>query len=230
MKLLHIRCSPRARGAHSTRLAQAIVERLCALHPATQVQLRDLAAEPLPHVDEDYAELLAGKLTAGTTGATDAPTGAQARSDALIAELAQADAIVLGTPMHNFTVPSVLKAWIDHVLRIHRTFAPTPEGGKRGLLRDRPVYIALASGGLMLGERARQPDFLTPYLRAVFQTMGLHDLHFVVLQATVRGPDAVAAAWDAALREVAQLQAVQALPALSTLQPAAPQAAALAPT
>jgi FMN-dependent NADH-azoreductase len=223
MKLLHIRCSPRAQGGYSTRLAQAIVERLCTLHPGTQVLLRDLAAEPLPHVDEDYAELLAGKAPAGTADTMDAPTGAQARSDALIAELMQADAIVLGTPMHNFTVPSVLKAWIDHVLRIHRTFAPTPEGGKRGLLRDRPVYIALASGGPMLGERARQPDFLTPYLRAVFQTMGLHDVRFVVLQATVRGPDAVAAAWDAALREVAQLPA---LPALSRTA----QAAALAPT
>lgn len=225
MKLLHIRCSPRARGAHSTRLAQAIVAQLCTLHPTAQVVLRDLAAEPLPHVDEDYADLLAGKAPTGVTGHANAATGAQARSDALIAELMQADAIVLGTPMHNFTVPSVLKAWIDHVLRIHSTFAPTPEGGKRGLLRDRPVYIALASGGLMLGERARQPDFLTPYLRAVFHTMGLHDLHFFVLQATVRGPDAVAAAWDAVLREVAQLRPVPAPPAL---QPAAPQDATLA--
>jgi FMN-dependent NADH-azoreductase len=206
MKLLHITCSPRAQGSHSTRLAQAIVERFCALHPATQVQLRDLATEPLPHVDAAYADALAGKPPAG------AAAGALVRSDALIAELEQADAIVLGTPMHNFTVPSVLKSWIDHVLRIHRTFAPTPEGHKRGLLRNRPVYIAVASGGMFLGERARQPDFLTPYLRAVLNTMGLHDLHFFVLQATVRGPDALAAAWDDALRQVAQLAPQQPAP------------------
>ena len=206
MKLLHISCSPRAQGSHSARLAQAIVERLCALHPGTQVQLRDLATEPLPHVDGAYADALAGKVPEGTAA------GALVRSDALIAELAQADAIVLGTPMHNFTVPSVLKSWIDHVLRIHRTFAPTPEGHKRGLLRNRPVYIAVASGGMFLGERARQPDFLTPYLRAVLNTMGLHDLHFFVLQATVRGPEALAAAWDDALRQVAQLAAAQPAP------------------
>jgi len=206
MKLLHISCSPRAQGSHSARLAQAIVERLCALHPGTQVQLRDLATEPLPHVDGAYADALAGKPPA------DSAAGALVRSDALIAELAQADAIVLGTPMHNFTVPSVLKSWIDHVLRIHRTFAPTPEGHKRGLLRNRPVYIAVAAGGMFLGERARQPDFLTPYLRAVFNTMGLHDLHFFVLQATVRGPDALAAAWDDALRQVARLAAPQPAP------------------
>jgi FMN-dependent NADH-azoreductase len=206
MKLLHIACSPRVQGSHSARLAQAIVERLCVLHPVMQVQLRDLAAEPLPHVDGAYADALAGRQPAG------AAAGALVRSDALIAELEQADAIVLGTPMHNFTVPSVLKSWIDHVLRIHRTFAPTPEGHKRGLLRNRPVYIAVASGGMFLGERARQPDFLTPYLRAVLNTMGLHDLHFFVLQATVRGPDALAAAWDDALRQVAQLAAAQPAP------------------
>jgi FMN-dependent NADH-azoreductase len=65
--------------------------------------------------------------------------------------------------MNNFTVPSVLKAWIDQLLRVGRTIMPTPDG-KVGMLHDRPVFIGIASGGVFVGERANQPDFLTPYL------------------------------------------------------------------
>lgn len=191
MNILHITCSPRSEGSLSRQLSTRIVERLCARHAQARVVVRDLSAEPLPHVDSHYAFTLAGVQPVGTAGSL-------TRSDQLIAELEQADAIVLGTPMHNFTVPSTLKAWIDHVLRIHRTFTPTPEG-KKGLLHDRPVYIAVASGGLYLGEQARQPDFLTPYLQAVLATMGLKTLHFFPLQDMVRGPDAVAAVWQQAL-------------------------------
>jgi FMN-dependent NADH-azoreductase len=93
--------------------------------------------------------------------------------------------------MHNLTVPSVLKAWIDHVVRVRRTFNVSP-AGKIGLLRDRPVFVAIASGGRFSGERARQPDFLTPYLQAVLGTVGLHDLTFFSVQGTGSGPEAVA--------------------------------------
>ncbi len=198
MNILHISASPRTPHSHSARLAAAIVERLLALHPQARVQLRDLAAEPLPHVDSHYADTLAGVAPASDSA------GAVAHSDRLIAELEQADAIVLATPMHNFTVPSSLKAWIDHVLRIHRTFVPTPDG-KRGLLRDRPVYVALASGGLFHGEDARQPDFLTPYLRAVLDTMGLRRQFYLLLQGMVRSPEAVQAAWQEAQQRLDDL-------------------------
>lgn len=190
--ILHIVCSPRGDESQSTRFSSKIVERLLADsalagNAPADVVVRDLATSPLPHVDSDYAHALAGR-----PGAHD--TGSLARSDLLIAELERADAIVIGTPMHNYTVPSSLKAWIDHVLRIGRTFVPTPEG-KRGLLHDRPVYIAVASGGMYLGEHAGQPDFLTPYLKAALGTLGLSLLHFFPLQGMVRGEEAVAAVW-----------------------------------
>ncbi len=114
-------------------------------------------------------------------------------SERLIVELESADCIVIGTPMHNFTVPSVLKAWIDHVVRIHRTFNATPEG-KVGLLADRPVFIAASSGGHRIGERSRQPDFLEPYLRAILATIGLHRLTFFTVQGTAFGPEPLAGA------------------------------------
>ena len=109
--------------------------------------------------------------------------GSLDRAEALIHEIEAADVIVIGTPMHNLTVPSVLKAWIDQVLRAGRTFKSTP-AGKVGMLRDRPVFIAIASGGVFSGERANQPDFLTPYLSVVLGSMGLKTLQFLSVQAT----------------------------------------------
>lgn len=188
--ILHITCSARAEASQSTRFSYRIVERL---QPA-EVTLRDLAWAPLPHVDGLYAHALAGRPPQDRDASA---RDTLARSEQLIAELEAADAIVIGLPMHNYTIPSCLKAWVDHVLRIHHTFAPSPEG-KRGLLRDRPVYIAVASGGFYTGARANQPDFVTPYLQAALNTMGLRTLHFFPLQGMVFGAERVAQAWDEA--------------------------------
>jgi FMN-dependent NADH-azoreductase len=101
----------------------------------------------------------------------------------LIQEVEAADAIVIGTPLNNLTVPSVFKAWIDQILRAGRTFKSTP-AGKVGMLRDRPVFIAVASGGVFRGDRANQPDFLTPYLSVVLGSIGLKTVQFLTIQAT----------------------------------------------
>jgi FMN-dependent NADH-azoreductase len=125
------------------------------------------------------------------------------RSEELIQELESADFVVIGTPMHNFTVPSVLKAWIDHIVRVRRTFDSTKEGYV-GRLRDRPVFVAVSSGGRYSGERAHQPDFLTPYLKAILGIIGLHDLTVFSVEGSALGPDAVVEArikTDRALEE-----------------------------
>ena len=92
---------------------------------------------------------------------SDAQCAALALSDALIDELDAADFVLLSTPMHNFMVPSVLKAWLDHVVRPRRTFGLTATG-KIGWLRDRPVRVLLACGGAVGEEPAGQADFATP--------------------------------------------------------------------
>ena len=115
-----------------------------------------------------------------------------------IAELEQAGALIISTPMNNFTVPAVLKAWIDQVLRLERTFSSTP-AGKVGLLADRPTYVVVATGGFVTGEHARQPDFLTPYLQAVLATLGIRTVQFLYLERIPRGT-----AWSAG--EDAQVQ------------------------
>lgn len=200
MKILHITCSPRGQQSVSYRLSQRVMDRLLARHPAAQIVTRDLWAEPLPHVDGDYAAALGGARDgARTTGAR--AMSSLALSERLIAELRDADCVIIATPMHNFTVPSALKAWLDHVVRIGVTFNATPEG-KIGTLADRPVYIAVSSGGYRTGERARQPDFLEPYLRAILPTIGLKNLSFFSVESTVAGPDATTAAFAAVERDL----------------------------
>lgn len=177
MNILHIDCSPRP-DSHSRQLSAAIVKKLLDVSPGASIDRRDFAAVPLPHASPDYATALSSLATLAAP-----PMGALELSEALIQEVEAADVIVIGTPMHNLTVPAVLKAWIDQILRAGRTFMSTPSG-KVGMLRDRPVFIGVASGGVFTGDRASQPDFLTPYLSVVLDSVGLKTLQFFSVQAT----------------------------------------------
>lgn len=182
--ILQILVSPRD-GSISRRVARDIVTRIAERCPAAQIVERDLAADPPPHPDCHLYEAILSPTPDGDPRF--------ALSERLIAELEAADIVVIGTPMNNFTVPSTLKAWIDHIVRIRRTFCSTPEG-KLGLLPDRPVIVVSAHGGYCGDEPPAQPDFLTPYLRAIFATIGIRSLEFVRLEGLSRGPDAVARA------------------------------------
>ena len=177
MNILHIDCSPRPES-HSRQLSGAIVEKLLEIAPGASITRRDFAAAPLPHALPDYATTLSSPATLASP-----LKGALELSETLIQEVEAADVIVIGTPMHNLTVPSVFKAWIDQILRAGRTFKSTP-AGKVGMLRDRPVFVGIASGGAFTGDRANQPDFLTPYLSVVLGSIGLKTLQFVSVQAT----------------------------------------------
>ena len=177
MKILHIDCSPRL-VSHSRRMSAAIVEAVRDRRPGAEVIRRDLGSEPLPHATSDYANTLSSPTTLAAPVA-----GSLELSETLIQELEAASAVVIGTPMHNLTVPSALKAWIDQIMRAGRTFTTT-RAGKEGLLSDRPVFVAIASGGTFQRERSWQPDFLTPYLTAIFNSIGIHSVQFFALQAT----------------------------------------------
>jgi FMN-dependent NADH-azoreductase len=182
--ILKILVSPRSQS-HSRLIAGEIVTRLEALHPGARVIDRDLAAEPPPHPDLTlYNAILS-------------PTGSDhpdfALSERYIGELEAADWVVIGTPMNNFSVPSTLKAWIDHIVRIRRTFRSTPEG-KIGMLPDIPVVVVSAHGGYCGDTPPGQPDFLTPYLRAIFETIGMPRIDFIRMQGLTRGPEPLASA------------------------------------
>lgn len=186
MNILHVSCSPRGQASESLRLSRNIIGLLLAGNPSATVIDRVVGDGAVLPVDAQYA-------TSQQSSADVTQEGSIARSDELIRELESADVLVIGTPMHNFTIPSTLKVWIDHVARVRRTFN-VGANGKSSLLQDRPVFIAVSSGGRFTGETPRQPDFLTPYLKAVLGMIGLHDLTFFSVEGTAMGPEAVAQA------------------------------------
>jgi len=214
MNILRISCSPRGTEAESFRLSQYLVDTLCATDAEATVTECDVSA--LAHPDVDYADALGGRVQVRADGFEH---GALSRSAALICQLQAADCVVISTPMHNFTVPSGLKSWIDHVVRIGVTFDATPHG-KVGRLSDRPVYVAISSGGQFSGDLARQPDFLTPYLRAILGTIGLKNINFYSVEGTVRGEEALAEAHERANVAIAADVARAAVPALAMVQAA----------
>ncbi len=187
MKLLFLNASPHGAASHGWGLAQEAIAALRARETAAGRRFeaieRDLAGAPLPPVDAGYASAI--------TSRTPDPRHF-ALSEQLIGELEATDCLLINTPMHNFTVPAALKLWIDYVLRIHRTFRSTPDG-KIGLLRDRPSFVIVGSGGVHAGPHARQADFLTPYLGHALGSIGIREVHFFLLQGLVMGDDAVAA-------------------------------------
>ncbi|MBO1114057.1 FMN-dependent NADH-azoreductase [Bordetella petrii] len=198
-KILRLTCSPRAQASESYRLSEAVLGHLLGRHPDAGLIDRQLSADTVRHVDPDYAAVLGGaRSPAGLD-----QLGTLAESEMLIRELEDTDGLIIGTPMHNYTVPSALKAWIDHIVRVHRSFLPTRQG-KVGTLRDRPTFIAISSGGTYGDGPARQPDFLTPYLTVVLNTVGIRDIAFFSVQGTAYGPEALQAARDAAQASLAE--------------------------
>lgn len=185
MKILRVSCSPSGQGSESNRLSQRVVGFLQRADPTAIVVDRDVGSRVLPPIDTSYA-------ISQRAAADVAEDGTAALSAELIDELTSADVLVIGTPMHNYTVPATLKAWIDHIARVRFTFDVSAQG-KIPRLRDRPVFIAVSSAGRFSGPRARQPDFLSPYLRAILGMIGLVDLRFFSVEGTGLGEDVVAA-------------------------------------
>ncbi|MDQ3599527.1 MAG: NAD(P)H-dependent oxidoreductase [Pseudomonadota bacterium] len=192
-ELLMINSSPNGPSSPAYQLAVEMVDGLHQSHPGIIITSRDLVAEPLTPISDVYAKAMLEGHSA------DVPAFEQ--SERLIAELERSDALLIITPIHNFTLPAALKLWIDNVVRARRTFGRGPNG-KVGLLRDRPTYILISSGGVHRGPEANQPDFITIIMRCVLNTIGLQDLHFIYLQGMAFGPHAVLAAMEDARRQI----------------------------
>jgi len=168
--LLRIDSSVRRGESESRAIGDAVVNRLAARHPGLNVVEVDLA-DGMPHIDADWVE-------ANYTPAELRSAEQRARltaSDHAVATLMDADAVVLTAPIYNFSVPSALKAWIDHVCRAGLTFRYTPDG-PQGLLHDRPVYLVMASGGVPFGSPV---DFASAYLRQVLRFIGIEDVRLI---------------------------------------------------
>lgn len=196
MKILQINSSARAESSHSTRLANALVERLRADQPQAALTVRDLGRTPHPMLDEAALQALFSPAEQRTPE----QAARVAQDDALIAEIQAADVVVLGVPMYNFGVPAQLKNWIDAISRAQVTFRYTANGPE-GLLTGKKVYVALTRGGLY---RNTPNDTQTPYLKTFFGFLGMTDVQFVYAEGLAMGPEAEQNALASALSQIEQ--------------------------
>ena len=199
MNILHLDASASdAAASHSRRLSAELVEKLKAANPGASVTYRDVAAERLPHVDTTIRQAWTPE------GEKDASLLATAaRSKALVDELKAADILVIGSPMYNFSVPSTLKAWIDHVAIAGQTFQYSPTGAK-GLLKGK-AYLALSSGGVYSQGPFTAAEHLATYLTAILGFLGITDVEVVRAEGVAYGPDQDKAAMASARERIGSL-------------------------
>jgi FMN-dependent NADH-azoreductase len=171
MNILNIISSPRKGESFSTKLGNAVIEKLQAANPGSTVKVRDLTNKPFPHLEEAHLQ------SCFTPAAGPPPEQQEAvrHSDESIAEIMAADAIVIDAPLYNFGIPSTLKAWIDHIARAGVTFRYTA-AGPEGLVKGKKVYVAMSSGGVYSEGPAASYDFVAPYLKAVLGFLGMTDV------------------------------------------------------
>ncbi len=159
----------------SAQIANEFVDARRRTHPDTVVTERELTPASMPHLSLDAL----GALMTPAAQRTVEQAASVAFGDRLIEELEAADTVVLAVPMYNFSIPSTLKAWIDHVARAGRTFRYTA-AGPEGLLKGKKVFIITGRGGFYGGDSpAKVLDFQEPYLRGVLGFLGLTDVTFI---------------------------------------------------
>ncbi len=188
--ILHIDASARRTGSTTRDLSARIVQHL----GAGRIIRRDLAT-PLPLLTEDW--IAANFTPADQRDATQRDR--LALSDELVKELQQADTVVIGLPIYNFSVPAAFKAWIDLVARAGLTFSYT-EAGPKGLLEGKRAILAIASGGTAVGSEI---DFATGYARHVLGFIGIHDVDVVAADRMALDPEATLSNAQKAVAELA---------------------------
>lgn len=193
--LLKIQSSLFNSQGQSSTLVNRFAEKWQAQHPEGTVVSRNLAEEPVPHLNLD-------RFQAFTT-APDEMTREQrevvAYSDALIEELSNADVIVFGVPMYNFNVPSTLQAYFDHIARAGVTFRYT-ENGPKGLIKGKKAYVVISRGGIY-GEDHSQ----TSYVRQILGLVGITDVEFIHAEGLAMNDSARVESLTAAQNRINQL-------------------------
>jgi Acyl carrier protein phosphodiesterase len=194
--LLKIQASLFGAQGQSTQLADRFIEHWHVDHPQGRVIVRDLNANPVPHLTLEDIQAF-GANPADRTPAQQAIVNA---SDALIAELKAADIIVFAVPMYNFSVPSTLRAYFDHIARKGVTFRYT-EHGPEGLLKGKKTYVFISRGGIY----PESADTQIPYLKQFLGFIGLKDIEIVVAHGLDMGPESRERALTAAHERIAEL-------------------------
>lgn len=185
MNILHVDSSPRGEASHSRRMTAELVAALQKTHPDASITYRDLGHQPPPFVTEDWQH---GAYTPEEQR-TPAQVAALKYSDAAINELLAADIVVIGAPMYNLAVSADLKAWLDQIIRINKTFT----ADYKGLAAGKKVFVVTSrgGGGYGAGEPMEKINFQDPYLRTAFGFIGITDVEFIHVNNTAKGDEAV---------------------------------------
>jgi len=200
--LLLLHTSLQGPDSLSSSLANDYVEQWQASNPRGRLISRDLATEPVPH-------LTAERFAAFTTASDERDhnqRGVAEFSDRLIGELQEADEILIALPMHNFGIPSTLKAYIDHVARAGVTFRYTSSGAI-GLLTDKRAIVFATRGGRYEGTPL---DTQTGFMKTVLAFLGIEDTQFVYAEGTAMGGDALDASVRSARQQIRALDSIAA--------------------
>ena len=202
--LLQLKSSIFSSNGQSSRLADEFIAAWREANPGATIIVRDLARDPLPHLDaERFAALLARP-----GDRTPAQVAVVEQSDALIEEMRRAQVIVLGLPMYNFGLPSTLKSYFDHIARAGVTFRYT-EKGSVGLLTGKKAYVFATRGGRYAGTPLESQ---TPYVRQFLGFLGIEDVKFVYAEGL---------AVSEAAKQAGLAQARDAIERLTAREPAA---------
>jgi FMN-dependent NADH-azoreductase len=202
MNILNVRSSATGGASVSNQLADRFLDTLRAAHPNATVTVRDVGARPLPHLTAETVGAIRG------TAVSAAEQAALVLSDALVAELAAADLVVIGSPMYNFGMSSTLKAWFDHVLRAGLTFRYS-EAGPEGLMTGKKAIVIQSRAGLYSEGPAAVMDGQEPHLRILLGFMGITDVTYVRAEKLAFGPEAAESSITAAAGELARFAAEQ---------------------
>jgi FMN-dependent NADH-azoreductase len=195
-KILNIVSSVKGEDSFSIKLSNVVIEKLLSVYPGSSINTHDLTKNPFPHLEESH-------FTAFYTPEelrTEEHKEAIQNSDQAIKELMEADIIVIGVPLYNFGIPSTLKAWIDHIVRAGVTFSYA-NGFPEGLVVNKDVYLAIASGGVYSDGPMKGYDFTEPYLRTVLGFIGMKDITTFRVEGTVV-PGVKETAWSKAVDSV----------------------------
>ena len=170
-QILHIISSPRIEVSASRKLGSAVLEKIQEKYPDSKVKERDLTKNLVPLLEEVHINT----FFTPAENRTPEQEAINQYSEGLIAELQEADIIVIESPMYNFSVPASLRAYFDFTSRAGYTFS-YDENGPKGLLNNKKLYIALSSGNIYSEGPYKSYDSNVPYVKNVFGFYGVTDV------------------------------------------------------
>jgi FMN-dependent NADH-azoreductase len=194
-QILLITSSPRVES-YSTRVARTLAQKLTS-RPGSNLTVRDLTHQPLPHIDDSFA--VARNTPADLL--TSAQKSALSLSDKLLAELFAADTLIIAAGMINFGIPSSLKAYVDYIVRPGVTFR-YGSNGPEGLIKGKKAYLVLARGGNYSQAPMQAYNFQDTYLKVALGFIGITDVEVIAIEGIAFGPEATEKAVSSALARV----------------------------